>query len=740
MIKPLPILSKFLVLLTLLGGSVTGRSQCSGNPIASATALSQTICSGASIIPIVLSSNVAGTSYTWTRNNTASVTGIPASGSGNISGILTNTTNAPVTVSFTITPMTGSPSLTINETFNTVLPAGWAQQNLSSPVGTQPNWFAGTAMTPLGYIAVNYNSTTTGNIASNWLFTPEIPIKTGDILHISTRASNNTAFADRMQVRLSINGSSLNVGNNSSSIGDFTTLLFDFYTGGAVQYPWTWTPVDLPIPNVPAGTTGRIAFRYFTTTTGTTSNAPEVGVDDVIYFSTGGNTCVGAPIIATVVVNPNATVNLLPDQTICNGTATTAVNFSTNTTGGTITYNWTNNNTSIGLGAGGTGNIPSFTATNTGNAPVSGTVTVTPTFTGSISPTFINPAPVTVSSNGPTIASLYPSRIFVSGMPVTARLIGVALNILYHAATTELDIVLVSPLGQAVILMSDAGGAANSPNIMFNDAAINPIPASNFIVSGTYRCTNYGIGTDQWPAPGPGVVNQPNPSLNLFSGNPNGQWSLYVLDQANGNGGGINGGWSLIFDQAGISTCTGTATSFTYYINPSPTVSITSDITPPIGPGQVMTLTANVSPLGGTFVWKKDGVVIPGATSNTLGGITVNDLGSYTVTYTDGNLCSTVSAAFTVFSRPVAGLFIHPNPNNGHFRVTFSNAVNEEVTITVFDPNGRVAARKKVMSGAAAYAGIEIELNSAKTVGAYIVEVRNSKGEKIGSQLVSIAK
>ena len=97
--------------VTLLGPGVT----CTGptknftytvnpTPNAVATPASQTICSGSAITTIVNSGSVAGTVFNWTRNNTVAVTGIAASGSGNISGSLTNTTNAPVTVTFTITP------------------------------------------------------------------------------------------------------------------------------------------------------------------------------------------------------------------------------------------------------------------------------------------------------------------------------------------------------------------------------------------------------------------------------------------------------------------------------------------------------------------------------------------------------------------------------------------------------------------------------------------------------------
>lgn len=73
-------------------------------PVAVATPASQTVCSGYAMAPINLSSLVRETSFTWTRDNTASVSGLPSNGSGNISGILVNNSNAPVTVTFTITP------------------------------------------------------------------------------------------------------------------------------------------------------------------------------------------------------------------------------------------------------------------------------------------------------------------------------------------------------------------------------------------------------------------------------------------------------------------------------------------------------------------------------------------------------------------------------------------------------------------------------------------------------------
>ena len=75
-------------------------------PLLSVTPLSQTICSGSSITPIVFSdiNNQAGTTYSWTRNNTTNIKGISASsGSGqSISGVFTNNTTTAQLTTFTI--------------------------------------------------------------------------------------------------------------------------------------------------------------------------------------------------------------------------------------------------------------------------------------------------------------------------------------------------------------------------------------------------------------------------------------------------------------------------------------------------------------------------------------------------------------------------------------------------------------------------------------------------------------
>jgi hypothetical protein len=74
------------------------------------------VCSGSqfTVSPTNGSGNIvpSGTSYTWTAPTVAGITGTAAGTSAsNISGTLTNTTNVPVTVNYTVTPVGPPPAI-----------------------------------------------------------------------------------------------------------------------------------------------------------------------------------------------------------------------------------------------------------------------------------------------------------------------------------------------------------------------------------------------------------------------------------------------------------------------------------------------------------------------------------------------------------------------------------------------------------------------------------------------------
>ena len=79
-----------------------------------------------------------------------------------------------------------------------------------------------------------------------------------------------------------------------------------------------------------------------------------------------------------IVVYPRPNVVTLPNLAPCQGNTVTVAAF-TSTVPGT-TFAWINSNTAIGLGASGTGNIPSFNATNASPSSITGTITVSPSY------------------------------------------------------------------------------------------------------------------------------------------------------------------------------------------------------------------------------------------------------------------------------------------------------------------------------------------------------------------------
>ncbi|HEX2682792.1 MAG TPA: hypothetical protein VHL77_02605, partial [Ferruginibacter sp.] len=72
---------------------------------------------------------------------------------------------------------------------------------------------------------------------------------------------------------------------------------------------------------------------------------------------------------------------------------------------------------------------------------------------------FTNPAAISIPVGG--TATPYSSNVTVSGLPVTTatRVRSVVLNGINHTMSNDLDILLQSPTGQNVILMSDVGGS-----------------------------------------------------------------------------------------------------------------------------------------------------------------------------------------------------------------------------------------------------------------------------------------
>ena len=176
-----------------------------------------------------------------------------------------------------------------------------------------------------------------------------------------------------------------------------------------------------------------------------------------------------------------------------------------------------------------------------------------------ITQTFVSLPTITIPLGAPTTtvgnADPYPSNMTVSGVSGTITDVNVILYDIDHSFPDDIDIILVSPTGQVVTLMSDCGGTTpittGAPiTLTFDDAAGSGLPDGTVLTSGTYLPTNFGT-PDNYPAPGPGSVSPPA-LLSTYNGNlANGTWSLYVVDDFSGDVGAIGFGWDLVITSTG---------------------------------------------------------------------------------------------------------------------------------------------------------------------------------------------
>ena len=136
--------------------------------------------------------------------------------------------------------------------------------------------------------------------------------------------------------------------------------------------------------------------------------------------------------------------------------------------------------------------------------------------------------------------------ISVTGMRGAVQSVRLNLIGLSHQRTEELDILLVAPSGDAIMVFSDVGGNSNVQNMNITIADDSPaLPATAPLRQGTYSPTNYDTTNDEMPPPAP----LPNiTTMAGFSGlkgeQLNGPWYLYTYDRSVGFTGTLRA-WSL---------------------------------------------------------------------------------------------------------------------------------------------------------------------------------------------------
>lgn len=179
---------------------------------------------------------------------------------------------------------------------------GWVQRNNSQPAGSvgwaqgDPGEFAAHLGPADSYISANWANADGLGTVSNWLLTPEIELSSDTRIRFWTRTAdpNGQPFPDRLEVRLSTDGASENVGGTAESVGSFTTLLLTVNPDLTDEYPTVWTAYEIQLDSVPAPTSGRIGFRYYVTDSGPFGdNGDFIGIDTFSVIQPQGDVIFG---------------------------------------------------------------------------------------------------------------------------------------------------------------------------------------------------------------------------------------------------------------------------------------------------------------------------------------------------------------------------------------------------------------------------------------------------------------
>lgn len=244
--------------------------------------------------------------------------------------------------------------------------------------------------------------------------------------------------------------------------------------------------------------------------------------------------------VVTLTVFPTPTVNDINDQAVCAGNPTTTILFSGSVSG--TNFIWTNNNIAIGIDPSGSGDIPSFAATNTTNTNLVATITVTPVANGcsGTAKTFtITVKPTPSISNAET-------EIICSGQTFTVIPSNTNGNIVPDGTTYSWNaptISGISGLAAGTNASSISGTLINTTNAPINVVyTVTP-------VSGNCTGTNFTVT----------VTVNPKPAITTTQGQTICSGNSFSVTPSNGGGNIIPTGTTYSWPAPAVSGITGLA-------------------------------------------------------------------------------------------------------------------------------------------------------------------------------------
>ncbi len=150
--------------------------------------------------------------------------------------------------------------------------------------------------------------------------------------------------------------------------------------------------------------------------------------------------------------------------------------------------------------------------------------------------------------------------------PSAVTSVTVEVNGITHTWPDDIDLLLVGPGGENLVILSDVGDSIDiaGVSLLLDDAAGAALPDAAILTTGTFRPGNFSGTGDLFPSPAPtSPWGQPAPAgaatlTSIFGGtDPNGTWSLFAHDQFAGDAGTISE-WCINVQPGAVRVCNGT--------------------------------------------------------------------------------------------------------------------------------------------------------------------------------------
>ncbi len=616
----------------LISGTITVTptlNTCTGNPITFVHAVSVAptmstpaniaVCSGATIPASSFTSPLSGTTFNWTNSNNG--IGLAASGTGDIAAFTaTNSTNAVITATITVTPVNGCPGPAVSYTITVYpppvvnVPVSYSRcagatvtltSFTSTPTGSTYAWTnnntaiglaaSGTGSVP-AFTAIN---ATTAPVVATITVTPTLAGCPG------VPSSYDITINPRPTVTAPV----------TAIVCPGTIMAATALVSTPPGATYTWTNNNVAIGLGSSGTGDVPAY--------TSANPTAATITATINITPTLNGCAGTAVPYTQQVYANPTATIPANVSVCVGGTVAATNFTSTPAGGTFT--WTNSNTAIGLAASGTGNIPAFTSTNATTASIIGTITVTPTVNGCVG----NPSNYTITVKPIPTITLPPSDTICPGVvsPVTA-FISVPAGATYAWTNSNTAIGL------------GASGTGNVPAFTGTNATTAAIAGTITVTPTLNLCAGTPVTYVKTINPRPTVTVPSNIAVcsgvtipaTTFTSNLTGttySWtnSNNAIGLAGSGSGDVPAFTATNTGSAAISStitvtpvnsngCTGVSSSYTITVNPAPTVNVPANTTRCAGATVAASAFTSV-PAGATYAWTNSNTGIGLAASGT---------------------------------------------------------------------------------------------------------------------------